>query len=765
MGFPQSPGVVTKEFDLTTIVPSVATTEGALGGVFRWGPLEQIVQVTDENNLVDRFGKPTNLNPETFFTGGSFLAYSNQLYVARAANAAGVSPIVSVTTQAANATVIVASGNTLNLATGMILARAANNQAVLGATITSIVNSTAFTVSSASQVVAGGTDDLQFVSNSCVFTAVATEGVVANLAAQIVKNEDHYSTKDGTFDTDVLYVARCPGAIGDSLRISVCDTANAFYSVVNLAAVSDGSTISLSVGSNVATVIVTNNHDGTSNSSAQTAVIADALTLKGNFQVTDLMMFGNTSDGTQALKITAIGNTTSTVNGTVAAATFTFSYEDELRLIADQVLSTTVERYWEFSDYVDAAPGQTDFVLAQGNGAAYDELHVIVVDDKGLFTSVPGTVLEAYKGLSRATDAVTPDNETNYYKTVINTKSKYIWWAKDRTTALSNTALNVTSASNTSVLSLVFKYGYDGSDENTIALSNMTRAYDQFQNKEEIDISLILTGKSRGGAVGAQLANYLIDNIAEIRQDCVVFVSPDKFDVVSNKGDEADDIVDFRNALRDSSYGVLDSGYKYMYDKYNDLYRWIPLNGDVAGLCVRTDATNDPWWSPAGFNRGQIKNIVKLAWNPKEAERNTLYKSGANPVVSFPGMGIVLYGDKTLQAKPSAFDRINVRRLFIVLRKAISRAARYSLFEFNDTFTRAQFRNMVTPYLRDIQGRRGIYDFQVVCNETNNPGVVIDRNEFIADIYIKPSRSINYITLNFIAVPTGVNFSEVVGKF
>jgi phage tail sheath protein FI len=209
----------------------------------------------------------------------------------------------------------------------------------------------------------------------------------------------------------------------------------------------------------------------------------------------------------------------------------------------------------------------------------------------------------------------------------------------------------------------------------------------------------------------------------------------------------------------------LDSGYKYQYDRYNDIYRWIPLNGDVAGLCARTDQTNDAWWSPAGLNRGNIKNVVKLAWNPRKAERDVLYNNGVNPVVTFPGQGTVLYGDKTLLAKPSAFDRINVRRLFIVLEKAISTAAKYSLFEFNDAFTRAQFKNLVTPYLRNIQGRRGITDFLVVCDETNNTAQVIDSNQFVGDIYIKPARSINFIQLNFVAVGTGVQFSEVVGKF
>ena len=231
----------------------------------------------------------------------------------------------------------------------------------------------------------------------------------------------------------------------------------------------------------------------------------------------------------------------------------------------------------------------------------------------------------------------------------------------------------------------------------------------------------------------------------------------------NNAGDEATDVLAFRNTLTSTSYAVLDSGWKYQYDKYNDKYRWIPLNADVAGLCARTDAIADPWFSPGGLNRGQIKNVVKLAYSPDKTDRDTLYKKGVNPVVAFPGEGTVLFGDKTLLAKPSAFDRINVRRLFIVLEKAIATAAKYQLFEFNDAFTRAQFRNLVEPFLRDIKGRRGIYDFRVICDETNNTGEVIDRNEFVADIYIKPARSINFISLNFIATRTGVAFEEIVG--
>jgi phage tail sheath protein FI len=265
-----------------------------------------------------------------------------------------------------------------------------------------------------------------------------------------------------------------------------------------------------------------------------------------------------------------------------------------------------------------------------------------------------------------------------------------------------------------------------------------------------------------GATNTATVPNYLI-GIAESRKDCMVFVSPKYADVVNN-ATPATSIVSTAGALTKSSFAVMDSGWKYQYDKYNDVYRWVPLNGDIAGLCVRTDLERDPWFSPAGLQRGVIKNVIKLAWSPAKADRDTLYKAGVNPVVSFPGEGTILYGDKTLQNRPSAFDRINVRRLFIVLEKSIARAARSSLFEFNDEFTRAAFVNLVEPFLRDIKGRRGIYDYKVICDTTNNTPEVIDQNNFVGDIYIKPARSINFIQLNFVAVRTGVSFEEIVGS-
>jgi len=494
-------------------------------------------------------------------------------------------------------------------------------------------------------------------------------------------------------------------------------------------------------------------------------------TMLATFQVNDVIEVGNNSIGKQYMRITsvpvAMGTNSSFSNSTHRF--FSLSLDTQLQL-SSAVSSNTftsggVPRYWEYFNVVDSAPGTSQYQSSYGNVSAKDELHVVVSDEDGIFSGVPGTVLEVYKGVSRATNAKTIDGAANYYKTVINESSKYVWAANDRAGSVSNTANNIASLDNTP-LYLSFVSGQDGEPESNAAMSAILAGYDLFASAENVDVSLLMVGKSRGGTNGEQIANYLVDNIAENRKDCIVLASPDKADVVNNSAqDESQDTVDFRNSCRSSSYLVIDSGYKYQYDKYNDVFRWVPLNGDIAGLCVRTDSTRDPWFSPAGFNRGQIKNVVKLAYNPDQADRDLLYKNGVNPVATFPGQGTVLFGDKTALAKPSAFDRINVRRLFIVLEKAIATAAKFSLFEFNDEFTRAQFVSLVEPFLRDVQGRRGIYDYRVVCDESNNTGEIVDRNEFVGDIYVKPAKSINFIQLNFVAVRTGVAFDEVVGKF
>lgn len=430
---------------------------------------------------------------------------------------------------------------------------------------------------------------------------------------------------------------------------------------------------------------------------------------------------------------------------------------------------------WEYNREFDTVPSTSNWVSTRGG--ANDEMHVIVVDLLGSITGVANTVLEKFSFVSKASDAKTDDGSSNYYVNVINDRSEYIHILNHAIPANGNSAISETTTWGLPAVNTSFTQGAAsytsvlnrGTLGSTLAReADITQGYDLFKDPEEWDISLIMTG-----AHTQNVSEYVIENVAggtsaspdTGRRDCVVFVSPDMDDVVDNAGSEATDIVAKRNMYNSSSYVVFDSGWKKQFDKYNNVYRWVPLNGDIAGLCARTDFERDPWFSPAGFNRGHIKNVTKLSWNPGKDDRDTLYKNGINPVVNFRGEGVILYGDKTMLTKPSAFDRINVRRLFIVLEKAISKAAKYSLFEFNDEFTRAQFVALVEPYLRDVKGRRGIYDFRVVCDETNNTPEVIDRNEFVGDIYIKPARSINFIQLNFVAVRTGVAFSEVIGKF
>lgn len=414
---------------------------------------------------------------------------------------------------------------------------------------------------------------------------------------------------------------------------------------------------------------------------------------------------------------------------------------------------------WNYASEFDSAPGTS--IYAQTVGGANDELHIIVLDEDGMWTGQRGAILEKFAYVSKASDARRTDGSNNNYRDVINTNSKYLWWMDHPTDVASSGSVWGVSAENKTFKSLANSFGTSfsgGVDDLAPSDGNLMSAWSIFTNNELYDVSLIPTGH-----VSSAVAAHVIDNVAEVRKDCVVFLSPVDIDGEMIQGlDIVEKTVAFRTSGSfNSSYAFLDSGWKYQYDRYNDVYRWIPLNGDVAGLCARTDYTNDAWWSPGGLNRGQIKNVIKLSVNPNKADRDELYKNGINPVVSFPGQGVVLFGDKTLLAKPSAFDRINVRRLLIVLEKAISVAAKYALFEFNDSFTRAQFRSMVEPFLRDVQGRRGVIDFRVKCDESNNTPEVIDRNEFVADIFIKPSRSINFITLNFSVTRTGVSFYEI----
>jgi hypothetical protein len=542
----------------------------------------------------------------------------------------------------------------------------------------------------------------------------------ANSVNTIVQNDTDYENNFSSGISSVgLWIAKYPGALGNNLRISVCRSSNTYQSTLS------------------GTLAFTNN---------STTVTGTGTAFTTQLTVGDIVLAG--ADRIQ-VQVGAVTNATS----------MTLQSKYVSNTIASQ---SSVTRRWEFYNYFDAAPGTSGYVTVAGG--SNDEMHIVVADLKGGISGTGNTVIEKFTSVSKAADAKTADGTGNYYKNVINQNSAWIYWAANMTgvTNIGKNAagVNFGTGVQTIPLNATFVNGRDGASPRAADYIN---GYNLFSNPETVDVSFIL-----GSAGNQTTAIHIINNIAEVRKDCIAVLSPRRADVVNNSGysgAEVDDLITYRNLLPSSSYAVLDGNYKYIYDKYNDLYRYVPMNGDTAGLMVRTDSERDPWFSPAGFNRGQVKNIIKLAFNATRGERDQMYKSGINPVVTFPGQGTILYGDKTLLAKPSAFDRINVRRLFIVLEKAIATAAKFTLFEFNDEFTRAQFRNLVEPFLRDVQGRRGIYDFRVVCDETNNTPEVIDRNEFRGDIYIKPARSINFIQLNFVAVRTGVEFSEVVGQF
>lgn len=689
MAFQVSPGINTSEIDATTVVSAVSTTETGLAGVFRWGPVLERTLVTDEVDLVAKFGKPTNLNPETFFTGANFLGYGNALHVVR----------------------VVESGN-------------ANTS----------LNAT---------------------------SAYANTGAVGTTPA--IKNYNDFLTT--TLDANVAYVAKYMGALGSSLRISQCDSANAFSSNVTASGAGVTNTqFTVTSGANTGTVVI--NGANTASVNAAAATLVAALTLGDRVTIGD----PTTSAGVQKLRLTSIGAVTT--NATAASVTLSFANPYTL---TSNYSSNTISRAWRYERLFDRAPGVSQYMKNLSLNVV-DEVHVVIVDEDGLFTGAPETVLEVWPALSRATDAKTTNGSANYYKDILNSLSKYVYVGVDRsgaTTGLSS-ALTAPTTNTPYVASLTG--GQDGNGESAISLGLLASGYDLFKSADDVDVSILMQGKARGVSADSDtspsssvlnystLANYIISNVAEYRKDVVVCVSPAKADVVA-AADKATAVTQYlTNMNLSSSYGIMDSGYKYQLDKYNNTYRWIPLNGDIAGCLVRTDFDRDPWYSPAGAQRGRINNVVKLAWNPGKAERDILYKAGVNPVIIQKGDGCILFGDKTLIGRASAFDRINVRRLFIVLEKAIANASKFALFEFNDHFTRNRFVNIVEPYLRDVKGRRGIYDFKVVCDETNNTDQVIDTNSFVGDIYIKPAKSINYIQLNFVAVATGVEFTEIVGQ-
>ena len=574
---------------------------------------------------------------------------------------------------------------------------------------------------------------------------------VSTGTAVLIKNtadylDTYYSETGAGQVTNIgTWAAREPGTLGNSLKVSLCPNSTAFGP---------------------------HSQSGTLTNDASAAIGDTTVTMDDGslFQVGDILEFGDatsvpSADGAPSgffYKITGI----STHVLTIARFNPATGQTETGGLRHALVDNCKVLRHWEYYFNFSTPPTTTDDVSAAGG--SNDEMHIAVIDEDGTITGTAGTILETFEGVSQAHDAKDSSGNSNYYPDVIYRESKYIYWIDHISTLSDGVTKFGTTFDNTVgdafVVSSTSLSG--GTDDYVATNAEIATAYEKFNDADNVDLSLLLCGPSQtsADATGDTKATAVMD-IATARKDCVAFISPARADVVgvANAVTQTQNVVSFADGLPSTSYAVIDSGYKYMYDKYNDVYRFVPLNGDIAGLCARTDNIADSHFSPAGYTRGQIRGAVKLAFNPNQAQRDELYKARINPVVAFPGQGTVLFGDKTASSKPSAFDRINVRRLFITLEKAIAIAAKFQLFEFNDEFTRAQFRNLIEPFLRDVQGRRGLTDFSVVCDDTNNTGDVIDRNEFRADIFVKPSRSINFIQLNFVATRSGVAFSEVAG--
>jgi hypothetical protein len=642
MAFSVSPSVIVREVDASQAVPAIATPPAAMAGVFRWGPTNEPILLSSENQLVDRFGAPNDATYETFFVAADFLSYSNALYVVRADDGSAT-------------------------AVG---------------------------------------DDLVLDGNNAVIEASSTYGA---------------------------FKAKYQGALGNSIEVAWVSSTGFSNDVLAAGAIPTNK-----ISNNAIDQTISFNSASVSFDVANTQQLAEIST-------GDVLVIGNESVGYQELKVATFAETVGEVEAVpgdantsfVAAYAYDITFSNKYTLAETDLNKLSMVRKWQYNNTFGRKPDA-------GN------VHIAVIDKTGTISGTKGFVLEKFENISTTAGAVTPEGATNYYPTVIENFSSWV--------AIANTAVVGTAAGSVSRYE-TFTGGTDATTETTATLAHIGFALDTLKNSNEIDISFVLQGK---GDDMATRANYIVSNICETRKDCVAFLSPSKEAVVDELKMNAKmtNVLAYRAKVQNSSYSFMDSGYKYRYDKYNDQYRWTPLNGDMAGLAARVE----PWESPAGFRKGVIKNVIKLAFNPSKPHRDTLYGSDVNPVISQTGQGIVLFGDKTGLGTPSAFDRLNVRRLFIAVEKAIATAAESFLFELNDDFTQTQFRNIVDPFLRDIQGRRGIIDFRVISDSTVNTPEVVDQNKFRASIFIKPARSINVIELTFVATRSGIEFDEIVGQ-
>ena len=654
-----SPGVEIQERDLT--VGSIETVEvnvGAIAGSFAKGPVLTPVRISNESQLIEIFGEPSDSNAETWWTAASFLSYGGVLDVVRCATSGQLS----------------------------------------------------------------ASDDS---TTSPYLLSITTKDVYEATYLTATANPFHWAARD-------------VGADGNAIRVSVIDKG----ADVTLAL--DGALTTSTIGTQVQNV---------------------AGTKSGYIYAWDA------TSNTVSLITSDTWDTSDVVENGVT--------DRNISSVSDWYDNQEVWTGFKWSQ-IAPRPGTSPYVAARGG--ANDEIHIAVWDSTGIITGQPNTLLEKFSYVSKANNAKTQEGAGNYYPNVVTEKSAFVYWGSHETTVYDVSANQAATGGNiagtgnagsdsTTAFDLYAtptSYTFQkGAETGSATSGEIITGLQEFADPETVSIDYILQGPGdKASKTNTQAVAAAILTISSARKDCVAFCSPYRGDVVgvTSSTTQTNNVVDFYSGLQATSFGVFDNTWKYVYDRFADKYRYIPCNGDVAGLCAATTANGLPWFSPAGLNRGAIRNAVKLAYSPTKSERDSLYQKRINPITSLPGQGIVLFGDKTALASPSAFDRINVRRLFNVIEKTIGNAAKGVLFELNDEFTRNNFKNVVEPYLRGVQAERGITDFIVVCDDTNNTGAVIDSNEFKADFYIKPARSINFITLTFVATRTGVSFEEVVPR-
>jgi len=741
-----SPGVVIQERDLTTITTLTTANIGVLAAPFESGPVEEIVEIASERELADRFGKPNDLNYEFWFTASQFLAYGGVLKTIRVTSSnlknavdQGTAPLIK---------------NTQDYETSYL--DAANNFNWAAKTPGTKGNSIGIfmTDAGADQILVcpapGSGNEHEFVDDAAVTAASGAAGKVFKYSIVLTVESVVGDFVPGTSTTIAI------SGSNEAVTVEAWDPAN---KKLEIALPSGGVTGIIAAGQTIT--------QGTNTCDIAASGVERKLYVALN------------KDSVEFAAADVVQDTNST-NVTVSSVRFEYAERE----------------YLPGEKWINVAPRPATSLFANNVGGHRDELHILVVDVDGKITGTTGALLERFIGVSKASDAKTSVGETNYYVEVLKQRSQYLFWGEHETGVFAATAsaadgnwglssarqfnlLRSTAGSqsypeNRNVVGSVGNSTYyyrlaSGADYTsvggvyTVSNTDVATAYELVEDPESQTIDFILAGPSGPDDASALAKITSLVSLIEERRDCMLFVSPRRANVIgiSNSTTATDNLIKFFDLLPSSNYMVFDSGYKYIYDKYNDVYRYVPCNGDVAGLCLQTTEVAEPWFSPAGFARGQVRNSIKLAYSPNKTQRDRLYAARINPIVSFPGQGTVLFGDKTAQGFASAFDRINVRRLFLTIERVIGGAAKAQLFEQNDESQRSLFLNIVEPYMRDVQGRRGVTDFLVKCDASNNPPEAVDRGEFAAEIFVKPTRTINYITLTFTATRTGVSFAEV----